>query len=99
VAFTKGRYQEGDFWRKLIRALSASQARTRVSSPAIRRAGAGPCDLARYKTLAEQNSDRAGTIRGSNYIVQQDESTVKLDQALIDKQKPERHLLPYRFPR
>jgi membrane fusion protein, multidrug efflux system len=44
-------------------------------------------DLARYKTLAEQNSIARQQYEDQIYIVQQDEGTVKLDQALIDQQK------------
>ena len=44
-------------------------------------------DLARYKTLAEQNSIARQQYEDQIYIVQQDEGTVKLDQAMIDQQK------------
>jgi membrane fusion protein, multidrug efflux system len=44
-------------------------------------------DLTRYKTLAEQNSIARQQYEDQIYIVQQDEGTVKLDQALIDQQK------------
>ncbi|MDB5518711.1 MAG: efflux transporter periplasmic adaptor subunit [Tardiphaga sp.] len=44
-------------------------------------------DLARYKTLTEQNSIARQQYEDQIYIVQQDEGTVKLDQALIDQQK------------
>jgi membrane fusion protein, multidrug efflux system len=44
-------------------------------------------DLARYKTLAEQNSIARQQYEDQIYIVQQDEGSVKLDQALIDQQK------------
>jgi multidrug efflux system membrane fusion protein len=44
-------------------------------------------DLTRYKTLAEQNSIARQQYEDQIYIVQQDDGTVKLDQALIDQQK------------
>ena len=44
-------------------------------------------DLTRYKSLAEQNSIARQQYEDQIYIVQQDEGTVKLDQALIDQQK------------
>lgn len=44
-------------------------------------------DLARYKTLAEQNSIARQQYEDQIYIVQQGEGTVKLDQAMIDQQK------------
>ena len=44
-------------------------------------------DLARYQKLAEQNSIARQQYEDQVYIVQQDEGTVKLDQALIDQQK------------
>jgi membrane fusion protein, multidrug efflux system len=44
-------------------------------------------DLARYKKLAEQNAIARQQYEDQVYIVQQDEGTVKLDQALIDQQK------------
>ena len=44
-------------------------------------------DLARYKTLSEQNSIARQQYEDQIYIVQQDEGTVKLDQALVDQQK------------
>ncbi len=44
-------------------------------------------DLARYQKLAEQNSIARQQYEDQVYIVQQDEGTVKLDQAQIDQQK------------
>jgi multidrug efflux system membrane fusion protein len=44
-------------------------------------------DLARYKPLAESNAIARQQYEDQVYIVQQDEGTVKLDQALIDQQK------------
>jgi multidrug efflux system membrane fusion protein len=44
-------------------------------------------DLTRYKTLSEQNSIARQQYEDQIYIVQQDEGTVKLDQALVDQQK------------
>jgi len=44
-------------------------------------------DLARYQKLAEQNSIARQQYEDQIYIVQQDEGTVKLDQAQIDQQK------------
>jgi membrane fusion protein, multidrug efflux system len=44
-------------------------------------------DLERYKKLAEQNSIALQQYEDQIYIVQQDEGTVKLDQAQIDQQK------------
>ena|SRR5579872_1389021 len=44
-------------------------------------------DLARYQKLAEQNSIARQQYEDQVYIVQQNEGTVKLDQALIDQQK------------
>jgi multidrug efflux system membrane fusion protein len=44
-------------------------------------------DLARYKKLADQNSIARQQYEDQIYIVQQDEGTVKLDQALVDQQK------------
>ena len=44
-------------------------------------------DLERYKKLAEQNSIALQQYEDQVYIVQQDEGTVKLDQAQIDQQK------------
>jgi multidrug efflux system membrane fusion protein len=44
-------------------------------------------DLARYKKLAETNAIARQQYEDQIYIAQQDEGTVKLDQALIDQQK------------
>jgi membrane fusion protein, multidrug efflux system len=44
-------------------------------------------DLDRYKKLTEQNSIARQQYEDQIYIVQQDEGTVKLDQAQIDQQK------------
>jgi len=44
-------------------------------------------DLARYRTLAQQNSIARQQYEDQVYIVQQYEGTVKLDQAQIDQQK------------
>ena len=44
-------------------------------------------DLLRYQKLAEQNSIARQQYEDQVYIVQQDEGTVKLDQAQIDQQK------------
>ena len=44
-------------------------------------------DLARYEKLAGQNSIARQQYEDQVYIVQQDEGTVKLDQAQIDQQK------------
>ncbi len=44
-------------------------------------------DLARYQKLAEQNSIARQQYEDQVYIVQQDEGTVKLDQAQIDQEK------------
>ena len=44
-------------------------------------------DLDRYKKLAEQNSIARQQYEDQIYIVQQDEGTVKLDQAQVDQQK------------
>jgi membrane fusion protein, multidrug efflux system len=44
-------------------------------------------DLTRYQKLAEQNSIARQQYEDQIYIVQQDEGTVKLDQAQIDQQK------------
>ena len=44
-------------------------------------------DLARYQKLAEQNSIARQQYEDQVYIVQQDEGTVKLDQAQVDQQK------------
>jgi len=44
-------------------------------------------DLVRYQKLAEQNSIARQQYEDQVYIVQQDEGTVKLDQAQIDQQK------------
>jgi len=44
-------------------------------------------DLARYQRLAEQNSIARQQYEDQIYIVQQDQGTVKLDQAQIDQQK------------
>jgi multidrug efflux system membrane fusion protein len=44
-------------------------------------------DLARYQKLAEQNSIARQQYEDQIYIVQQDQGTVKLDQAQIDQQK------------
>jgi multidrug efflux system membrane fusion protein len=44
-------------------------------------------NLARYKKLAETNAIARQQYEDQVYIVQQDEGTVKLDQALIDQQK------------
>jgi membrane fusion protein, multidrug efflux system len=44
-------------------------------------------DLERYRKLAEQNSIARQQYEDQIYIVQQDEGTVKLDQAQIDQQK------------
>jgi membrane fusion protein, multidrug efflux system len=44
-------------------------------------------DLARYQKLAEQNSIARQQYEDQIYIVQQNEGTVKLDQAQIDQQK------------
>ena len=44
-------------------------------------------DLARYKKLSEQNSIAQQQYEDQVYIVQQDQGTVKLDQAQIDQQK------------
>jgi membrane fusion protein, multidrug efflux system len=44
-------------------------------------------DLARYQKLAEQNSIARQQYEDQIYIVQQDEGTVKLDQAQVDQQK------------
>jgi membrane fusion protein, multidrug efflux system len=44
-------------------------------------------DLTRYQKLAEQNSIARQQYEDQVYIVQQDQGTVKLDQAQIDQQK------------
>ena len=44
-------------------------------------------DLARYQKLAEQNSIARQQYEDQVYIVQQDQGTVKLDQAQVDQQK------------
>lgn len=44
-------------------------------------------DLVRYQKLAEQNSIARQQYEDQIYIVQQDEGTVKLDQAQVDQQK------------
>ena len=44
-------------------------------------------DLARYQKLAEQNSIARQQYEDQIYIVQQDQGTVKLDQAQVDQQK------------
>jgi len=44
-------------------------------------------DLARYQKLAEQNSIARQQYEDQVYIVQQNQGTVKLDQAQIDQQK------------
>jgi multidrug efflux system membrane fusion protein len=44
-------------------------------------------DLERYKQLAEQNSIARQQYEDQVYIVQQDQGTVKLDQAQVDQQK------------
>jgi multidrug efflux system membrane fusion protein len=44
-------------------------------------------DLDRYQKLAEQNSIARQQYEDQIYIVQQDEGTVKLDQAQVDQQK------------
>jgi len=44
-------------------------------------------DLARYQRLAEQNSIARQQYEDQIYIVQQDQGTVKLDQAQVDQQK------------
>jgi multidrug efflux system membrane fusion protein len=44
-------------------------------------------DLTRYQKLAEQNSIARQQYEDQVYIVQQDEGTVKLDQAQVDQQK------------
>jgi multidrug efflux system membrane fusion protein len=44
-------------------------------------------DLGRFKTLAEQNAIARQQYEDQIYTVQQDEGTVKLDQALVDQQK------------
>jgi multidrug efflux system membrane fusion protein len=44
-------------------------------------------DLQRYKQLAEQNSIARQQYEDQVYIVQQDQGTVKLDQAQVDQQK------------
>jgi multidrug efflux system membrane fusion protein len=44
-------------------------------------------DLARYQRLAEQNSIARQQYEDQVYIVQQNEGTVKLDQAQVDQQK------------
>jgi len=44
-------------------------------------------DLARYQKLAEQNSIARQQYEDQVYIVQQNEGTVKLDQAQVDQQK------------
>ncbi len=44
-------------------------------------------DLARYQKLAEQNSIARQQYEDQIYIVQQDQGTVKLDEALVDQQK------------
>jgi multidrug efflux system membrane fusion protein len=44
-------------------------------------------DLARYQKLAEQNSIARQQYEDQVFIVQQDEGTVKLDQAQVDQQK------------
>jgi membrane fusion protein, multidrug efflux system len=44
-------------------------------------------DLARYQKLAEQNSIARQQYEDQVYIVQQDQGTVKLDQAQIDQEK------------
>jgi multidrug efflux system membrane fusion protein len=44
-------------------------------------------DLVRYQKLAEQNSIARQQYEDQVYIVQQDEGTVKLDQAQVDQQK------------
>ena len=54
-------------------------------------------DLVRYQKLAEQNSIARQQYEDQVYIVQQNQGTVKLDQAQIDQQKLNIALLPHRL--
>jgi hypothetical protein len=75
-------------WRKSIASrMKSSKPNTRVSSRAIKGLLAqAQLDLTRYQTLAQQNSIARQQAEDQVFIVQQDEGTVKLDQALVDAQ-------------
>ena len=95
VSFRRWRSRKGRWsrrvtsWRKSIRDLT-SFLQAQYEGQLARDQGIlaqARVDLARYKTLAEQNSIARQQYEDQIYIVQQDEGTVKLDQALIDQQK------------
>jgi len=90
VAFTEGQtVKKGDFLAQIDpRPFQLQQAQ--FEGQLARDQGVlaqAQVDLARYQKLTEQNSIARQQYEDQIYIVQQDEGTVKLDQAQIDQQK------------
>jgi multidrug efflux system membrane fusion protein len=90
VAFTEGQMvKQGDFLAQIDpRPYQLSQAQ--FEGQLARDQGVlaqARVDLTRYQKLAEQNSIARQQYEDQVYIVQQNEGTVKLDQAQVDQQK------------
>jgi multidrug efflux system membrane fusion protein len=90
VAFTEGQtVKKGDFLAQIDpRPFQLQQAQ--FEGQLARDLGVltqAQVDLARFQKLAEQNSIARQQYEDQIYIVQQDQGTVKLDQAQIDQQK------------
>ncbi len=90
VAFTEGQMvKKGDFLAQIDPRPSLLQ-QAQYEGQLARDQGTlaqARVDLDRYQKLAEQNSIARQQYEDQIYIVQQDEGTVKLDQALVDQQK------------
>ncbi len=90
VAFTEGQMvKKGDFLAQIDPRPSLLQ-QAQYEGQLARDQGIlaqARVDLDRYQKLAEQNSIARQQYEDQIYIVQQDEGTVKLDQALVDQQK------------
>jgi membrane fusion protein, multidrug efflux system len=90
VGFTEGRMvKQGDFLAQIDpRPYQLQQAQ--YEGQLARDQGLlaqAQVDLTRYQKLAEQNSIARQQYEDQVYIVQQDQGTVKLDQAQVDQQK------------
>jgi len=90
VAFTEGQMvKQGDFLAQ-IDPRPYQLLQTQYEGQLARDQGVlaqARVDLARYQKLAEQNSIARQQYEDQVYIVQQNEGTVKLDQAQVDQQK------------
>src|SRR3984957_12188619 len=89
VAFTEGQMvQKGDFLAQIDQ-LPYKLQKAQFEGQLARDQGIlaqAQVDLARYQKLSEQNSIARQQYEDQVYIVQQDQGTVKLDQAQIDQQ-------------